>query len=146
MKEVEAFPDLPVLDTVALPAFAFAGTFVDRLNWPEPLVVAEFRAAMDDDLDTPRATALLFSTATKANSAADPALAAAVVELAGVLGLELRTGAAEIDDATTALMGERDEARAARDWSRADAIRDQLQAAGWIVEDGPDGTTVRRRA
>ena len=42
-----------------------------------------------------------------------------------------------------ALGKERDAARAARDWGRADAIRAELQAQGWIVEDGPDGTTIR---
>jgi cysteinyl-tRNA synthetase len=39
---------------------------------------------------------------------------------------------------------ERDEARAERDWAKADAIRDALVADGWIVEDAPDGTRLRR--
>jgi cysteinyl-tRNA synthetase len=43
-----------------------------------------------------------------------------------------------------ALAAERDAARAARDFSRADAIRDQLQADGWVVEDTANGTFVRR--
>ncbi len=38
---------------------------------------------------------------------------------------------------------ERDEARARVAWARADALRDQLQADGWLVEDTPDGTLVR---
>jgi cysteinyl-tRNA synthetase len=38
----------------------------------------------------------------------------------------------------------RDQARVAKDWARADALRAELQAEGWIVEDGPDGTTIRR--
>jgi hypothetical protein len=41
VKELEAFPELPVLVTVAVPAFAFNGTFVDRLKRPEALAVAE---------------------------------------------------------------------------------------------------------
>ena len=37
----------------------------------------------------------------------------------------------------------RDEARAAKDWAAADAIRDELTGAGWLVEDTADGTQVR---
>ncbi|MDZ7732272.1 MAG: hypothetical protein U5R31_03440 [Acidimicrobiia bacterium] len=42
-----------------------------------------------------------------------------------------------------ALAAERDEARAARDFERADALRDRLQGEGWVVEDTPGGTQVR---
>jgi cysteinyl-tRNA synthetase len=48
-----------------------------------------------------------------------------------------------VDAETTALMRQRDEARAAREWGRADEIRAQLQSMGWVVEDGPNGTIVR---
>ena len=41
------------------------------------------------------------------------------------------------------LLDERTEARAARDWSRADALRDQMAGLGWEVQDGPRGSTVR---
>jgi cysteinyl-tRNA synthetase len=41
---------------------------------------------------------------------------------------------------------ERDAARAAKDYAAADAIRDELQAAGWVVEDTAQGTSVRRAA
>ncbi len=51
---------------------------------------------------------------------------------------------AEVPPEALAKARQRDEARAARDWVEADAIRDELQAEGWIVEDGPDGTTIRR--
>jgi cysteinyl-tRNA synthetase len=39
---------------------------------------------------------------------------------------------------------DRDEARGARDFARADALRDELVALGWTVEDTPDGTAIRR--
>ena len=51
-----------------------------------------------------------------------------------------RRGAAEVAE----LARRRDEARAAKDWATADALRDELQAQGWRVEDGPGGTEVRR--
>jgi cysteinyl-tRNA synthetase len=86
----------------------------------------------------------LFDLVRRANKG-DEAAGAAALEICKAVGIELEQDAS-IDEATLALMGQRDKARAGRDWARADAIRDQLQSAGWIVEDGPDGTTVRRRA
>ena len=41
-------------------------------------------------------------------------------------------------------MAERDEARRAKDFARADALRDELVARGWTVEDTPNGTAIRR--
>jgi cysteinyl-tRNA synthetase len=121
-----------------------------------PAVVAEeverFRARMDDDLDTPGALAGLFDAASRANGLADAgdeaaavALASTVATLCGVLGLALHAGGAiELDAETQRLVTERDAARAASDYARADAIRDQLVALGWGVEDGPTGTQLRR--
>jgi len=111
---------------------------------PDPAALEEFRAYMDDDLNTPRATAVLFSLVRRANRDADPGAAAAAVVIAGALGIDLRPGGAEVDGETTALMSERDDARRQRDFDRADAIRATLQARGWTVEDGAAGTTVRR--
>jgi cysteinyl-tRNA synthetase len=51
---------------------------------------------------------------------------------------------AVLDADTTRLVAERDGARAARDYGRADALRDELVAMGWTVEDTPQGTAVRR--
>ena len=64
--------------------------------------------------------------------------------LCGVLGLALNASAAEVDRESQILVAERDEARAAGDYGRSDAIRDQLTARGWKVEDGPNGTTLSR--
>ena len=98
-----------------------------------------FRAAMDDDLDTPKATALLFDTVRRANAALDvgdaaaPALVAAAHEIATAFGLVLRPAAdvpPEVADKAAAL----DAARAAKDFAAADALRDELKAAGWTVE------------
>jgi cysteinyl-tRNA synthetase len=113
-------------------------------------VLAEFTAAMNDDLDTPRATALIFDTVRQSNSAIDAgdadragALAAAVFEMCAAVGLRLE-GRSEIPDEAKALAAELDAARAAKDYPTADRIRSELQDAGWTVETTRDGTTLRR--
>jgi cysteinyl-tRNA synthetase len=115
--------------------------------------VARFRRHMDDDLDTPGALALVFDLVRGANGAADSGNAPAAARsahtaalLCGVLGLSLRSGpSVPIDAPTAELIRRRDAARAERDWASADVLRAELEAAGWLVEDGPDGTRVRRR-
>ena len=113
--------------------------------------VTRFCERMDDDLDTAAAMAIVFDLVNRAHAAGDSGesaaatrLGATVALLCGALGLRLRGSMAEIDDVTRRLVGERDAARRARDFARADALRSELVAAGWIVEDGPDGTVVRR--
>jgi cysteinyl-tRNA synthetase len=116
---------------------------------PDSEVLAKFRERMDDDLDTPGATALLFDTVRRANSALDgddPAaasLVAAVHAVCEAFGLVLNAGGevpAEVASRAAAL----DEARVAKDYATADAIRAELQATGWTVETTKAGTTVRR--
>ena len=94
--------------------------------------------------------ALVFDLVTRANTAlaagdleavAGPARAA--LEICAAVGLELDEGGAEVPDAVLEVARQRDEARAAKDWARADALRDQLVADGWVVEDTPAGTQVR---
>jgi cysteinyl-tRNA synthetase len=115
--------------------------------------VARFNEAMEEDLDTPSALAAIFELVSRAHSVADgggprdPAAvrtAGTVAVLCGALGLPLRAGTGEVDDASASLAAERDQARRERDWDRADAIRDRLVAGGWTVEDGPQGTVLRR--
>ncbi|MEJ2273034.1 MAG: cysteine--tRNA ligase [Woeseiaceae bacterium] len=114
-------------------------------------------AALEDDLNTPKAMAEFFALARTLNKADDPqekvSLAAqmyAAGELMGLLGSdpeEWFAGDVEGDmpgDEVEKLIGERDAARAAKDFVRADEIRDRLTAAGIAIEDGPDGTTWRR--
>jgi cysteinyl-tRNA synthetase len=59
------------------------------------------------------------------------------------VGLELHAEEGEVPDEIRELARQRDEARAAKDWARADALRDQIVAAGYVVEDTPAGTEVR---
>ena len=118
---------------------------------PEAVVTA-----LRDDMNTPKALAALFEIAGRANKArseAERAQAVGELKAAGDLlglfqedadawfGLDALSDAqkAEID----ALVAERAEARRAKDFARADAIRDQLNARGVQAEDGPEGTTWR---
>ena len=112
-------------------------------------VLDAFRAAMDDDLDTPTATALIFDTVRKANTALDqndPAarpFVAAVREMTGAVGLPLRR-TEEVPGDVLERAAAIDAARAARDFATSDSIRAELQAEGWIVETTAGGTSVRR--
>ncbi len=133
-----------------LDAFARRAADVSEGADPDSDALDGFREAMDDDLDTPRATALAFDLVRRGNglldagdAAAAGPLAAAVREITGALGLELRTEGGEIPAEMLELARRRDEARAAKDWAAADALRDQVTTAGYVVEDTPDGTVVR---
>ena len=112
--------------------------------------IDQFRAALDDDLDTPKAMALVFDTVRRANVAMDAGdnataatLAAAVVEMCSALGLPLK-GDADVDAMITEKAAQLDAARAAKDFATADALRNELQDAGYVVETTKDGTRVRR--
>jgi cysteinyl-tRNA synthetase len=117
---------------------------------------ARFVAAMEDDLDTPRAIASLFEAVRRAHGLEDvgehrpaAALAAKVVELFGSLGVEVGGGGegeGAPEAAIRALVERRDAARSARDFAAADALRADLEAAGWTVEDTPQGTKIHRKA
>jgi cysteinyl-tRNA synthetase len=117
---------------------------------------ARFKAAMDDDFNTPEAFAVLFDMASELNKGRDPELAGRLRGLAGLLGLLgrnaddfLQGSVAEAGQACDTghidtLIAERLAARKAKDFKRSDAIRDELKAAGIVLEDGPQGTTWRR--
>jgi cysteinyl-tRNA synthetase len=115
--------------------------------------VARFCDRMDDDLDTPGALAGLFELVRRANRAADDGdtdtgsrVAMTVAVLCGALGLALPVGGDDVVDADTrAVIVEREAARSAGQWARADELRDQLLARGWVVEDSATGPRVRRQ-
>jgi len=119
----------------------------------------DFHAAMQDDFNTPEALATLFELVREINrvraedEAAAASLGALLRQLGDLIGIlqsdaesYLRGGAsandgdAEID----ALVAQRNEAKANKDWGTADEIRNKLQEMGIVLEDGPSGTTWRR--
>jgi cysteinyl-tRNA synthetase len=117
--------------------------------------VTKFRDAMDDDFNTPLAMGTVFEAVREANrtiTAGDKeraaSLVATVLDLTGALGLDLTaadtTAAGGDDESIDAMVRERDEARAGRDFARADALRDELAARGITLEDTPSGTVWHR--
>ncbi|KAA9132091.1 cysteine--tRNA ligase [Marinihelvus fidelis] len=114
-----------------------------------------FTAALDDDLGTPEALAEMNGLARRLGNATAPedilSLGGELLadgELIGLLCEDpeawLKGGDGDDDEAIDALVRERDAARAARDFARADALRDELDALGISLEDSPDGTRWRR--
>lgn len=133
-----------------LDSFAARTAAVAAGATPDPAVLTAFRAKMDNDLDAPAAMALLFDTVRAANAALDAgdaaqagSLSAAAREIAGAVGLSFKE-AGDVPAEVLAQAAALDEARAARDFAAADAIRATLQADGWTVETTKAGTTVRR--
>jgi cysteinyl-tRNA synthetase len=143
--------DASVKALAGLDAFA-ARTAGVTPSASDATVLDEFRSAMDDDLDTPRATAVLFDTVRRANAALDAgadagvdagSLVAAATEIATTLGLELGA-TADVPPEALAKAAALDQARSDREFAAADALRAELQADGWTVETARDGTTLRR--
>ena len=121
------------------------------VDWNEPHA-QRFKAALDDDFGTPEVMAVLFDLATLINRG-EKHLAGQLRALGGVLGLLQRDAqvflqAAPADGLSNAMIAEkvgaRDAAKKAKNYSEADRIRDELKAAGIVLEDSPQGTTWRR--
>ncbi|HAU5564059.1 cysteine--tRNA ligase [Pantoea sp. SM3] len=122
---------------------------------------ARFRTAMDDDFNTPEAYSVFFDMAREVNrlktedKAASDALAAKLRQLANVLGIlqqdpeQFLQSSAQVNDDEVAKIEHwvkaRSDARAAKDWAQADVARDKLNELGVIVEDGPQGSSWRRK-
>ena len=126
---------------------------VPAIDWDEPHA-QRFHAAMDDDFNTPEAVAVLFDLAAEINKG-NATLVAQLKGLGGVLGLLLRPPTQFLQSAggepggldvgaIEALVAARNAAKAARDFAVADRLRNELKAAGIVLEDGAGGTTWRR--
>jgi len=117
---------------------------------------AAFAAAMDDDLNSPQALAVLMELVTRANVATDTAelgrLKAALLGGGSELGILQQdpeqwfsyaaAGAVDVEK-IEALIAARTAARAAKNWAEADRLRAELGALGVVIEDGAQGTTWR---
>ena len=113
-----------------------------------------FVKEMDDDLNTANALTVLFEVVKEANQymlnqnvgrAEIAAYKELLLELTGVLGIILEQEQELLDSEIDALIVERTEARASRNFARADEIRDLLAAKGIVLEDTPQGVRWRRK-
>jgi cysteinyl-tRNA synthetase len=140
-----------------------------EIDWRKPFA-ARFKQAMDDDFNTAEACAALFDLASEINrthSTSDAGLLKALGAVLGLLGrqpLEYLQGrvtgsgavqmpfvpagtgpVAPSEEWIVQKIHARTEARKRKDYAESDRIRDELLAAGIVLEDGPGGTTWRRR-
>ena len=113
---------------------------------------ARFNEAMDDDLNTADALGVLFDLARAANTfvsvprtkSAVEAVTKTYTELMDVLGLMPRKTGEEFPAEVLALLDERQEARKAKNYARADEIRDQLKSLGYAIEDSRQGAKLKK--
>ena len=132
------------------------------IDWTQPLA-ARFKAAMDDDFNTPEAIAVLFELANEVNKNDDLETAKLLKNLAGVMGLlhrnpnsylqSLRIVTATFSSSSSIegyekhvenLIAKRLEAKKAKNFAEADRLRNELFTSGIILEDTAQGTTWRR--
>ena len=121
---------------------------VAAIDWSQPFA-ARFREAMDDDFDTPIAFAVLHELRGEVNRSRSPELSGLLRALGGTLGLlqhdpaAFLQGGMQVD--VQALIDERNAAKKAKNYPRADEIRRSLEAAGIALEDKPGGITEWRK-
>ena len=137
----------------ALAAVPAPSTVVQPINFQANAYAQAFAAAMNDDFGTPAAVAVLFDLASEVNRTHSPEWAGWLKALGGVLGLLqqdpqvfLQGGAGAGDESARieALISERAQAKAAKNYARADDIRKQLLAEGVVLKDSAQGTTWER--
>lgn len=121
----------------------------NNIDWNHPQAV-RFKAAMDDDFNTPEAIAVLFDLANEVNKDKSAEAAGLLKNVGAVVGLlqrnvdEFMQGEASDGLDVETLIHARIEAKKSKNFAEADRIRKELADAGVILEDTPQGTTWRR--
>jgi cysteinyl-tRNA synthetase len=119
---------------------------------PDGQIIEQFTAALDEDLNVAGAWAVVFDWVRETNrrlaeKSMDAARAAAAVatweQIDRVFGVGSRAEAAAPAE-ITALLEAREAARKAKDFKRADAVRNELKSKGWLIEDTPKGPRLKR--
>ena len=109
--------------------------------------VDRFANFVNDDLNLPRALSVAWELL-RGDVVDLAATKATLTQFDRVFGLRLAEWAPReelVPDAIKALADARAEARKAKDWAGADRLRDALRAAGWEMEDRPDGYSLKRK-
>jgi cysteinyl-tRNA synthetase len=118
----------------------------------DPVLVKEFAGTLDEDLNVSGAWGVIFKWVHEMNkrlaeNTLDRSQAAAALaawrRVDSVLGVGV-VPEMEVPAELIALLEERQAARLARDFKRADAIRGELRAKGWVIEDTPKGAKLKR--
>jgi cysteinyl-tRNA synthetase len=119
----------------------------ERSGEPSPSSRLEaFREALGEDFNTPRAMAEVFELVAEANREEVPGAPVALLEMLELVGLDsVATAESSADEEAVALLAQRQEAREARDFVRADEIRDRLAKMGWEVRDAAGGAKLVRK-
>jgi cysteinyl-tRNA synthetase len=116
---------------------------------PDPFLAEKRQAFLDalaDDFNTPQAYAVLFEIVAEGNKRELPGARGVLEELLPLLGLDSLLAEEEGAPAEAEkLLAQRQEARAAKDFDRADSLRDQLAEMGWEVRDEAGGARLVRR-
>jgi len=113
------------------------------------MVIDHIRDAFDDDLDTPKAIAILWEALKPSRPAVltPDALSTIIAYADQVLGLGLTAYLGKkvrVPAEVQRLVAAREGARVAKDWARADVLRAQIEALGWSVEDTKEGPAAKR--
>lgn len=136
--------DAPLANTATDEDAAFIASVDESRN--------AFGNAMDDDLNTADALGVLFDFIRTLNTFVSEAHSANALEYAKkffddvikIFGMVKLNESDDFPAEAVKLLAERGEARKNKDWARADAIRDELKAMGFVVEDGKDGAKLKK--